>query len=106
MHTAARYLDEAIELGIEELVALSNDDFEHSQELADRRSWLISQAWLVRQGCDDVSYKAKLLQIHKMQTRLTTEADSKRQHIRADIVRSRKESRRMLGYKKAMNFHI
>ncbi len=104
MHTAARYLDEAIAIGMEELLALSNEDFDQAEKLAERRSWLISQAWSVRQGCDNMSYKAKLLQIHKIQARLTEEASAKKQHIRAGLVRSRQESRRMVGYKQAMCF--
>ncbi len=104
MLTAAQYLDEAMEIGREEFIALSNDELEQAENLAERRSWLISQAWSVRQGCDDASYKARLLQIYNMQNRLTLEVTTKRERIRAGLVRSRKESRRLAGYKQAMGF--
>ncbi len=102
MHTAIDYLNEALELGGQEFLALTQERLEDAKTMAERRNWLISQAWSVRQGCDDAVYKSKLLQIQSMQHRLTTEATAQKQKVTQGLVRSRKENRRLVGYQKAM----
>ncbi len=102
MRTAIDYLNEALELGKKELTALSQDKLDEAKTLSERRNWLISQAWSVRQGCDKATYKDKLLQIQSMQSQLTAEATAQKQKVAQGLMRSKKENKRMLGYKQAM----
>ncbi len=104
MLTATEFLDEALALGARELEALHNDELDKVSALAERRTWLISQAWTARQGCDSTAYKAKLIQVQNLQVRLTEETEKKKQEVRQGLLRSRKETRRLAGYKQAMTY--
>ncbi len=102
MHTAIEYLNEALELGKKELHALTHSKLEEAKVMSERRNWLISQAWSARKGCDDALYKNKLLQIQSMQSQLTAEATKQKQQVAQGLMRSKKENKRMAGYKQAM----
>ncbi len=102
MQTAIDYLNEALDIGRKEFIALASDNLDEAESLSEKRNWLISQAWSAKQGADGDTYKSKLLQIQNMQHRLTVEATAKKQEVMKVLMRSRKENRRLTGYKKAM----
>lgn len=107
MHTESSsiYLERAMEVGARELDALQNGDTELALELADHRSWLISQAWNVRVEFDE-KYFNKLLEVQRMQDTLTAEARRQRDAIRDSLIHSRKEGQRLAGYKKAVAYAV
>ncbi len=104
MHKAIKYFDEALALAEQELQALSDDDSERAVALKEKRSELIAQAWAARQDCDNKEYASRIIQMQKIQSMLTEKATQVRQHVREEIVRSRKESRRLEGYHKALTY--
>ncbi len=106
MQTAANYIDEALALGARELLALENGDVDEALEISGQRSWVLSQAWEARMGCDEVAYKERLHKVHDLQTILTKLAQEKREELRQGLLRSRKENRRLVGYKQALTHAI
>ncbi len=106
MQSAADYIDEALKLGEKELQALKNGDVDGALELSGQRSWVLSQAWEARMGCDVDSYKERLYKVHDMQVILTELAQEKREEMRQGLLRSRKESRRLGGYRQALTHAV
>ncbi len=104
MHTALEILDEVISLGQRELKALHNNELNKVFAMAEHRTRLVTQAWDVRQDHENAAYKAKLIKIQAMHEHLTAETERKKQEIQKNLAHSRKETRRLAGYKKAMNF--
>lgn len=99
------YLDKAMEVGAREMDALKSGDTELALELADQRSWLISQAWNVRVEFDDAYYD-KLVAMQRMQDTLADEARRQRDIVRDSLIHSRKEGNRLAGYKKAASYAV
>ena len=102
MRTSSSYLEQALELGEQEMNALMQGNVDMAADLADKRTWLISQAWNARREADDSAYYLRLLEVQKMQERLTTEARRCRENIRTSLMLSRKEGQRMAGYRNAV----
>ncbi len=106
MQSAADYIDQALALGAKELLALEQGDVDGALELSGQRSWVLSQAWDARRGCDENAYKERLYKVHDMQTMLTSLAQEKREEIRQNLLRSRKENKRLVGYHQAMTHAV
>ncbi len=104
MLTPDKMLDEALALSMQELTALSKDQYSEAEALAERRSKLIQEAWAMRSQCPESVYKAKLLQIQSMQKQLQLLAQEKQLASKQGLQRSRKESKRLAGYKQAMTY--
>ncbi len=106
MQTAANFIDQALALGEQELIALENGDVEGAMEIAGQRSWILSQAWEARMGCDEAAYKERLHKVYDMQNSLTELAEQKREELRFGILRSRQEGRRLVGYRQALTHAV
>ncbi len=104
MKTALEYLEAALHTGYQEIQALNAEAFDKVDELAKRRSELLAQAWALRHTCDTASYKEKLLTLHKVQERLIQISEKQRQDVRKNVSHTKKESRRLAGYKRALNY--
>ncbi len=104
MPKADTLLDEAIEIGKQELRAINANDEVKAAQLAEKRSALIQAAWEQRHDCDPKVYKAKLLQLQSMQKFLTNVVQEQKNTSGKNVVRARKETKRMDGYKKAMSY--
>ncbi len=106
MQTAANYIDQALALGAQELLALENGDVDGAMEIAGQRSWVLSQAWEARMGCDEAAYKERLHKVYDMQTSLTQLAQEKREELRVSLLGSRKQERRLVGYRQALTHAV
>ncbi len=104
MLTPDKMLDAALDLSMQELTALSKDDYDQAEILSKRRSKLVQEAWTLRSQCPESVYKAKLLQLQSMQKRLQSLAQEKKHSSQQSLQRSRKESKRLAGYKQAMSY--
>ncbi len=102
MPSSTAFVDAALKLGEQELHALENEDFDGAAALAERRTWLLTQAWAVRATADDGAYRERLEKMRSMQTQLSEKAQEKQAILRKGLVRSRQEGKRLAGYKKAM----
>lgn len=102
MATASEYLEQALTLGQEELLALRNGDVDTATDIADRRGHLTSLAWSAP-NTNPQTFKEALLRLQALQTTLSTEAIRLKESIRAGLVHSRMESRRMAGYRQAVS---
>ena len=101
MAASVAYLEQALATGAEELEALRDGDVEKATELAEKRSWLVSQAWSVRLPVDNALYRDNLLALQRMQEELSKQARSCQDAIRTSLLKSRKEGQRLAAYKVA-----
>ena len=101
-HAALHHLDTALDLGMRELAALHEGEVETAAELAEGRERAIAQAWAARAGCDTAIYCEKLRALHTAQERLRTAAAAMHEELRATLSNSRKEGKRLAGYRKAV----
>ena len=105
-HAALLHLDTALDLGMQELAALREGDVEVAERLAEERGHAIARAWEARAGCDTAVYSEKLRALQQAQERLRTAATAAQEELRATLVNSRKESKRMAGYRKAVSYAL
>jgi hypothetical protein len=96
-------LDQALTLGESELSALADGDVDSADSSAQQRSRLIAMAWEKRGSVQEDELREKLLQLQSLQGRLTSEARRLHQSLREELQRSRKESVRLSGYKRAVS---
>ncbi len=104
MYTAIEHLEAAIHTGYQELQALNADDTDKAATLVKKRTQLVEQAWSLRHTCDAAMYKEKLQTLQKIQQKLIQVSQKKQHEIRQGISRSRKETRRLAGYKQALSY--
>ncbi len=103
MPSSAAFVDAALKLSEQEFQALERDDFDGAVALAERRDWLLSQAWEARTEADKDAYRARLEKMRDMQQRLLDLAAQKQASSKGALQRSRKESKRLAGYQQAMS---
>ncbi len=103
MPSSAAFVDAALKLGEQELEALERDDFDGATAFAERRDWLLTQAWEARTEADKDAYRARLEKMRDMQQRLLDVATQKQATSRGALQRSRKEGKRLAGYQQAMS---
>ncbi|MDR2696832.1 MAG: hypothetical protein LBC79_10735 [Deltaproteobacteria bacterium] len=100
-HACLHLLEQALEMGEQELEALEHGRTEQASAREEERSRLTQQA-LELSG--DVPLDILLVEFQKlcdMQKRLTQAADELRRGWRQEMARVRGESRRLAGYKQA-----
>lgn len=102
MNTSLQYIEQALALGQEELAALMQGDVEEAMELAERREAMAARAWELRTPSDNQLYSERILQMMKLQERLSEAARTLKEEIRVSLVKSRKEGQRLAGYRKAV----
>jgi hypothetical protein len=94
-------LDQALDLGAEELELLALGQVGAAEQKAQARSQLMARAWEVK-GQDRMDeLKDKLEQLQSLQGRLTTEARRLHASIKEELKRTKQESARQTGYGKA-----
>ncbi|MFV0422708.1 hypothetical protein [Oleidesulfovibrio sp.] len=96
-------LDQALTLGEGELNALAEGDVDTADTSAQERGRLIALAWEKRDSVREDELREKLLQLQTLQGRLTSEARKLHQSLREELQRSRKESTRLSGYRRAVS---
>lgn len=94
-------LDEALKLGEQELVFLAEGDVESAESAASDRAGLIDAASKDFAVQDAAILRERLGRLLEMQKRATAEATALREDVRKRLGRTKKEVRRMAGYKGA-----
>lgn len=95
-------LDQALELGEQELAILSSGEVEGVDTLVARRDKLVTTAWDNRHQCDLDRFREKLNRLQAMQNRLSHEALQLHERMLRELGRVRKEGARLSGYGKAV----
>jgi len=95
-------LDEALNLARQEMAALEDGAYDKAVELAERRGEVTSMAWHMLDDSQAEEYRAHLIELARVQDQLTELATKAHSDIRAQLQRSRLESRRMRGYHRAV----
>lgn len=101
MNDCLSLLDEALELGHQELALLAQGDVEVCHETAKMRGELMDQAWQNRDGVDVDLLLGKLKRLKELQGQMTADARRLRDDLRRDLARVRQEGRRLTGYASA-----
>jgi hypothetical protein len=99
-HGCFELLERALQIGRRELAALSDGKPEEAQEWEEERGRLTQQALNI---CRDAPLDMLLVEFQKlcdMQKELTHAGEELRRVWRADLIRSRRESRRLAGYRR------
>ena len=102
MNQGVCLLDEALNLARLEMAALEDGAYDRAVELAERRGEVTSMAWHMLDDSQAEEYRAHLIELARVQDLLTELATKAHSDIRAQLQRSRLESRRMRGYHRAV----
>lgn len=97
MHPCATILGEILDLSRLEEKALAQEDVEQAEQLAERRSELLTRAWLVREGYDKDALWDGLLLIEAMQERLHEMAMGLHEKMTADMYTVQQQSKYFTG---------
>lgn len=94
MHPCAAYLEEAKGLLARERAALSSEDGEDLDELAERRSTALAMAWELRADYDASLLRRQLMEMREEQRLLEAEALAEHEKLRDGLHTVRKQ----IGY--------
>jgi len=92
-------LDQALDMGQQELESLAAGREKESLETAAERCRLIEQAFEAREKADVDVFLGKLKQIKNMQGRLITEARRLHEALAKNLAHAKQENKRLTGYK-------
>jgi len=103
MSECLNLLEQALDLGRQELEFLASGKVEETEEAAHERGNLMELAWQAkeREQIDVDELLDKLRQLKNMQGQLTREARSLYKSLESDLARARKEHGRLTGYRQA-----
>lgn len=101
MSDSLTLLEEALELGRQELSLLADGDVEAVWEASRARGELLDQAWRGRDDVDVDQLVGKLRRLKELQGQMTSDAKRLRDDLRADLARVRQEGKRFSGYASA-----
>lgn len=102
MAETLKLLDQALEIGYEELRFLVAGEVDDAFEAAERRGSLTSQALETKESVSLDQILEKLKKLKNLQGQLTSEARKLHASLRQDIGRVKKESTRFKGYGNAV----
>ncbi|WP_320172542.1 hypothetical protein [Maridesulfovibrio sp.] len=102
MADTLKLLDQALEIGNEELRHLMAGEVDEAFEAAERRGFLTSQALEIKERVSLDQLLGKLKQLKILQGNLTVEAKKLQESLKQDINRAKKENKRFKGYGKAV----
>ncbi|MDR2744952.1 MAG: hypothetical protein LBB66_07170 [Desulfovibrio sp.] len=102
MNQGVHLLDRAVEIAHREMAALEAGDYDGAARLADRRGEIISRAWSALETDTTDQYRSRLVNLTRLQERLTALAGAARDIAREGLQRSRRERQRMRGYHRAI----
>lgn len=91
-------LDQALDIGQEELEHLRQGQDSEADKAAHRRGELIELAWERRDGSDTETLLEKLEQLRNLQGALTTEAKKLHEILRQDLAKAKIENKRIFAY--------
>ncbi|MFO7595643.1 MAG: hypothetical protein R6W92_04765 [Desulfocurvibacter africanus] len=100
MNESLRMLDQALDVGRKELELLVAGEIEQAEALAHERGDLINNA-LARESTDrdPQVLRDRLGELQELHNRITSQAMRLREEVKADLLRTRQEGKRMDGYR-------
>lgn len=103
MSECLNLLDQALDIGRQELDFIAAEDVDSLDDAAIKRDALIAQAWEARdsESVDVEELLYKLRQLKSLQGQLTREARALHKRLEADLMRTKQETKRFAGYGKA-----
>jgi hypothetical protein len=103
MGQGVQMLEKAIDIAYQEMAALESGAYDDACRWADKRDKLMDKAWgLLNRDAGD-QYMPYLLNLTRLQERLTTMATEAKSKVTGGLLRSRDERRRMRGYRQAVS---
>ena len=96
-------LDQALDIGQRELDSLAAGEVDGLEEASRERARLIDEAWNQRE-CEAVDVDelvGKLRQLRSLQSQLSSKARKLHSSLAEDLMRMRREGKRLVGYGKA-----
>lgn len=101
MSDSLALLEQALELGRQELERLETGEVDELHEMALERSRLIDQAWNGRDHSRERELRDKLIQLRDLQGELSAEAQRLHASLRDKLKSTKQQSTRFHGYAKA-----
>ncbi len=102
MADAMTLIDQALDIGRQELELLQAGEVDRAADMARDRERLMNMAYGDKDSDELVKLESKLWQLASLQGRLTTEAKRLHAEIKQELLRTRQESARLSGYGKAV----
>ena len=101
MSERIRLLDEALAMSEAELGFLIEGDFDKAEESSAQRSDIVRRVLAMRDETSPDALLDKLTQLKNVQGMLTSEARRLHAELKADLTRTRQETKRFGGYQQA-----
>ena len=95
-------LHEALDLARQEMDAMRGGAYDKAVELAERRNSVTCMAWTVMEESSVAQCRESLQELVRLQESLTRMAREAHEEIKTRLCRSRKERRRLSGYRQAV----
>ena len=95
-------LDQALDLAMQEMIALEDGAYDTAVALAEKRNEITSMAWHMLDGDNVEECRGHLLELNRVQEHLTSLAIQAQDALRQELQRSRRERQRMHGYHQAI----
>ncbi|CAI3229698.1 hypothetical protein [Desulfovibrio legallii] len=102
MGQSAGLLHEALELARQEMAAMQGGAYDKAVALAERRNSVTCMAWTVMEESSVEQCRESLQELVRLQESLTSMARKAHEEIKAGLGRSRRERRRLTGYRQAV----
>ncbi len=101
MSERIRLLDEALAMSEAELGFLIEGEFEKAEESSAQRGDIVRRVLAMKDEASPAALLDKLTQLKNMQGMLTAEARRLHAELKADLTRTRQETKRFGGYQQA-----
>jgi hypothetical protein len=100
MSESLQMLDQALDVGRRELAFLLSGDIDQAEKLAHERGDLIHTALAKESaGRDPQVLRDRLCELQELQNRITSQALRLREEVKAELLRTRQEGKRLDGYR-------
>ncbi len=103
MNKGLRKMDEALRLGGKELLCLQAGEIEDAEVHSKKRIALVREAGRFFQADIAEDFKAKLIEMHSLQARLTEEAKRLYAALQEEYRQGKQNARQQRGYNKALS---
>lgn len=103
MHESLRLYDTALSILGQEMEALDKENDDLLDELFEKRTLIMAEAWEKRSGCNERLLLEKLEALQKAQNELSRKAGMQRETLRLSLQNSKKQGVRLAGYGKVVS---
>ncbi len=102
MSDEIEFLEQALDVGRQELHHLAEGEVDEAERLAEERLTLMEEAWRMRDPKRVSTLKEKLMQLQGLQGQITAEAKKLHAAIKRDLLRAKQENQRLSGYRSSL----